>query len=203
MSNFIDSVVLKLISKFSTKNVANRRELIFLAILVCKNITDLCDTCMYITKNIKSKKVLEILPSLTSIQLCKSYFKECFDDSMFIDDEELGTRPNWNSISKFNEQKKDIALAIYLAIKHNVMEKPWSHELRTAILNRDKKFFIENFDLIFNGLPLRQELGKFKGLLECEDIDKEDQECVWMFFISLTHIFMEEKDNIQDLLSLE
>lgn len=205
MDLIIDGLVSTVLNSFDSVPVTQNKEQRFLAFLLCKNLSDLCQTGCAILNNIESKGCpIDLLPKRESINLCQLVLKRFYLEDMFIEDPEFGTKPNWPVVAKLNGSKGDGACKIYRAIHKNIILKPGGKEIQKAIKNKDKKFFLENFDKIFADIPetFTEALLKFKNFVSLPDKFADNQEYVWNFFDGLLDIFIFEKENLEDLRNL-
>jgi len=162
-------------------------DLCFKAVLFSRNIVNLCGSIKRISENIKSKKILDLLPPMMYISACKRYFSRFFNDSMFIvKDSELV--PNWEEINRFDKIRMKRATLLYSGIKENINAHPISASVQHAILCRDKKYFIDNFDILAKSLLIKLDLTKVKEVLTSDDIPEDDQDYVWMLFVKAVTI---------------
>ena len=198
----IDAIVSTVLNSFDSLPVTQIREQRFLCFLICKNLRDLCETGCAILNDIESKGCsVDLLPQRESMALCQQVLTRFYSDEMFIEDSEFGHKPNWVAVAKFNGNKGDGACKIYRAIHKNIMIKPGGKEIRKAIKNKDKKYFLENFDKIFADIPetFTEALIKFKNFVSLPDKFIDNQEYIWGFFEGLLDVFIYEKENLEDL----
>ncbi|CAN5871673.1 hypothetical protein BH23THE1_BH23THE1_32380 [soil metagenome] len=200
MENLSGLLVSQVLNSLDPNPVSPTKQQLYLSFLVCKNLTDLCETGRAIVNNIESHgHPLDGLPDRDSIALCQQILREFYDDNMFIPDEEFGNKPNWDKVNKFNQDQSNTAYKIYRAIRKNIIEKPGGKDIQGAIQRKDKKFFLENFDKIFADVPFKDGLIKFKNFIASPYTRDEDQSYVWDFFESLIDIYIYEQDNLEDL----
>lgn len=197
-----EALVSNLINQFDKTPTNFSREKKFLSFLVCKNLVDLCQTAIRILRGISRKGYsTEGLPDEVSISMCESSLSFYFSDAMFKDDEEYGMVPNWEVISSFPEDKAEIACKLYRVIAVNLQKGEISEAILKAVENRDKKYFLNNFDKIFKNLPFADGLKMIKNFVSSPYVSESDQEYVWDFFDSLLDIFISEKEHIEKLKS--
>lgn len=204
MENIIDGVVSSILNSFDPKPVNPTREQRYLSFLVCKNLSDLCETGRAIINNIESQgNPVGLLPNRDDIALCQQVLSRFYSNTMFIEDEEYGNRPNWKVVDQFGS-KGEGAGKIYRAIHKNIILKPGGEDIQVAIKKKDKKYFLENFDGIFTDIPSKFSgaLCKFKNFIASPYTITEEQDYIWDFFESLLDIFIYEKDNLEDLQKL-
>lgn len=198
-----DVVVSKVIDQFDKEPTNFTREKKFLAFLLCKNLSDLCQTAIRILKGISKKGIpLTGLPDISSISICDETLCSYFSESMFIENDEIGWAPVWKEVLKFPGNKTEVACKLYRAISKNITSGSQARDIQQAVQKRDKEFFIKNFDEIFKNIPFTEELKLVKNFVSSPHVKKEDQEYVWDFFDSLLDIFISEKDNLDVLKSL-
>jgi hypothetical protein len=202
MEFVIDGIVSTVVNSFDSLPVTQNREERFLSFLICKNLRDLCETGCAILNDIESKGCsIDLLPKRDSIALCQQVLTRFYSNDMFIEDPEFGHKPNWVEVAKFNGNKGDAACKIYRAIRKNIIEKPGGKDIQKAIKNKNKKFFLENFDKIFADIPesFTEALLKFKNFVSLPDKFIKNQDYIWDFFGGLIDVFIYEKDNLKDL----
>lgn len=203
MENFTDVFVSQMVNSLDPVPVYPTREQKFLAFLILKNLSELCETGEAILHDIESRGYhLNNLPDYSTISLCRQILKSFYHDSMFISDPDCDNRPNWKVVENFDRNKTNTAYKIYKSIRSNVVDKPDSINIRTAIHNRDRKFFLENYDKIFANIPFQSSLDRYKNFLVVNCVRKQHLEYVWNFFESLLDIFVGEAENIEDLKSM-
>jgi hypothetical protein len=204
MEVIIDGLVNTVINSFDPTPVNATREKCYLSFLICKNLSDLCETGRAIVNNIESKgNPIDHLPNRDSFALCQQVLNRFYSDDIFIEDEEYGNRPNWKAVEKFSS-KKEGACKIYRAIHKNIILKPGGKDIQKAINQKDRKYFCDNFDKIFTDIPstFTDALIKFKNFIESPYTLDTDQAYIWDFFENLLDIFIFEKENLEDLKSL-
>lgn len=179
------------------------REDKFLAFLICKNLSDLCETGIYILENIKVKgKNCAELPDEDMIKLVKTILSGLFSSKMFVADEEYGSVPDWDIVENYDRKKTEMAIQTYHLLKRNIVLNPDIDKIRTAVEKRDKKYVLINFDKIFQGAPFEEQLQNFKNFIASPHVKVVDQESVWEFIESLMDIFMSEDEMRQTLKNL-
>lgn len=206
MENLTDAFISQIINSFDPTPASPTREQYYLSFLICKNLSDLCETGRAIINNIESQgNPIDLLPDKSNIALCQQILGQFYSNDMFIEDSEYGNRPNWSVISKFSRYKSDGAYKIYRAIHKNVILKPGGKDIQDAIRKKDKKYFLENFNKIFADIPpsFANALIKFKNFVSSPYAMTDDQTYIWEFFESLLDIFIFEKDNLDDLKTLK
>lgn len=202
MEHLIDSLVSTVVNSLDPNPVNPTKQQRYLSFLVCKNLSDLCETGRAIVNNIDAQgKPIDLLPDRSNIALCQQILGKFYIDSMFIPDSDFGNKPDWNVVGKFAKDRSDNAYKIYRVIRKNVVEKPGGKDIQDAIQRKDKKFFMENFDKIFADIPstFSDALIKFKNFVTSPYALTEDQLYIWDFFESLLDIFIHEKENLEDL----
>lgn len=200
MENLTDILVTQMLNSLDPTPVNPSREEKYLAFLICKNLSDLGETGLAILNKLEQANLPIVnLPDRSSINLCRDILHKFYRDEMFIEDEEFGNRPSWSEVENFDRSKSDTAYRIYRAIKQNAVNKPESKLIQQSVEDRNKVYFIDNFEKIFEDVPFKEALNKFKNFLATDDVDEDDQDYVWEFFDSLLGIFMEEQEIIEDL----
>jgi len=200
MELLTNGLIEQMLKSMDSSPVNPTREQKFLAFTICKNLADLGTTGMAILKEMRAKRLpINDLPDLSSIQLCQGIIKDFYSDQMFKEDPDFGNVPVWSVIAKFDLKKTEIAYRIYRGIRENVVGKPKSKDLQKAIYDRNKKFFIENFDEIFSDIPFKEGLIVFKNFIKSPHVSKENQNYVWDFFESFIDIYIHESENLADL----
>lgn len=204
MENLTDVLVSQMLNSFDPAPVYPTQEQKFLAFLICKNLSDLCETGRAILHDIELRgHPLKNLPEYSTISLCKQILDVFYSNNMFIKDPYGdGNRPNWSAINSFDNGKSSSAYKIYRAIRNNVVEKPDAGKIQDAVRDRNREYFLENYDKIFADIPFREGLARFKNFLVVDYVKKEHLEYVWDFFDSLLDIFIHESENIEDLKSM-
>lgn len=200
MENLVDGYIDQVLNSLDPSPVNPTKEEYFLACMVCKNLADLCETGRAILDDMDTRGVsVQNLPKSSDIQMCQGILNRFYHENMFEEDEELGFIPNWQAVHQFNKRKANGAYKIYRCIKHNVVDKPIGKEIQNAAQNRDQDYFINNFDTIFANVPFKNGLLKFKNFVGSSAVLEDHREYVWDFFDSLMEIFINEKQNLDDL----
>lgn len=203
MENLTDVLVSQILDSLDPSFVDPSREEAYFSFLICKNLSDLCETGTSILNAIqKAGKPITGLPEKDNITLCQNILLKFYSNNMFIPDEEYGVRPNWNAVSNFDKTKTRTAHKIYRAIRKNVLEKEDSKRLRDAIHGRNKDYFIKHFDALFKDIPFKEGLVKFKNFVNSPYVSEEHQKYVFDFFDPVLEIFENEKENIEDVSKL-
>jgi hypothetical protein len=204
MENILDGIVNTVLNSFDPTPVNPTREKLYLSFLICKNLSDLCETGRTIINNIESKgNSVKDLPNKDSIALCQQVLSRFYSNDMFIEDPEFGNRPNWKIVEKY-KNKGEGACKIYRAIHKNIILKPGGKDIQKAIKTKNLKYFTENFDKIFADIPetFTEPLNKFKNFVSSPYALNKDQVYIWDFFENLLDIFIYEKENLEDLKNL-
>lgn len=203
----MQSLVISTLSNMLDSTPINpTREQCFLAHLICKNLTDLCETGISILNNTKikaPKNVMITLPNIDVMTQCRYILNNFYTDKMFKTDDEYGNLPIWEEINKFPREKQLTACKIYRCLKENILDKPDSKLLQSAIKKRNKEYFIKNFDNIFANIPFQTYLNQFKNFISTDYVKKDDQELIWEFFDSLIDILMGEVENLNQLKNIK
>lgn len=200
MEAVTDVIVEQMLSSMDNSPVNPSREEKFLAFTVCKNLADLGTSGMAIIKEMQKQKLpVNDLPDIPSIQLCQGIIKNYYSDSMFIEDEEFGNVPEWKVISRFDSKRTEIAYRIYRSIRLNLVGNDRSTSLRKAIREKNKAYFIQNFDDIFADIPFKDGLIVFKNFIQSPHVSQKNQDVVWDFFDSFVELYENEKYNLEDL----
>jgi hypothetical protein len=200
MEILVDGCIDQVLNSLSPQPVHPSKEEYFLACMVCKNLADLCETGRAILDDMQSRGMsVNNLPRASDIQMCQRVFDRFYSESMFQEDDELGSIPNWDAISNFDQRRGNGAFKIYLCIKHNVIDKPIGKDIQIAAQRRDEKYFIDNFDTIFANVPFKDALLKFKNFVASNAVLETHREYIWDFFDSLMEIFINERENLDDL----
>jgi hypothetical protein len=203
MDIITDAILQQFLNSLDPTPVNPTREQKYLAFLVCKNLTDLCETGSAILNHIQSSGGgSSDLPEKKTINLCKTLLQVFYSNEMFIEDEEFGSLPNWSVVESFTKTKSHAAYKIYRAIRKNVIDKPDSKEVQRAVISGNIIYFQQNFDKIFADIPFKNSLGPFKNFVSSPDVRPQDQQYVMDFFRSLLDIFMDEAELLQDLLKM-
>lgn len=199
MDNITDLLANQMLSSLDSSEINPTREQKYLAFLVCKNLTDLGETGLSIINSMLSKGVpVDGLPEPSTIGICQTIIQKFYSDDMFIPDEE-GFSPNWSAVNRFNKTKTESSYRIYRAIRNNVVETPKAKDIQKAITDRNKDFFLKNFDSIFADVPFKDGLIEFKNFLKSPYVSSEHQDIVWDFFDVLLDLFLEEEEILEDL----
>jgi hypothetical protein len=200
MQELTDVLVSQVLDSLDNSSVNPTKQQRYLAFLLCKNLSDLCETGQAIVNNIESRgKPIVNLPDRNAIMLCQQILGKFYSDKMFIPDENYGNRPNWSVVGSFNKEKSDTAYKIYRAIRKNVIDSPIGKDIQSAIQLKNTKYFIQNFDKIFADIPFKDGLTKFKNFVVSPDIIPKDRDYVWDFFEALLDIFINEEENLTAL----
>jgi hypothetical protein len=173
---------------------------LFLSFLVVKNVTDLCETGRAILDEMSETGAnLTGLPSKSTMALIRKILKELYDEKMFIPDDQVGFKPNWDVIMYFNKDNTQAAFRLYRIIRRNVKG---AKDMPRALQERDKKFFLENIDTIFANIPMKDLINQFKNFIGSPHVPKESQDLVWDFFEQLIDIFLSEKEHLELIFTL-
>jgi len=192
--NAIDIFASQFLDKLDKLDHPPTREEKFMTSILLKNIYDLCNDAELIArKNPKS----ENLVNHPLYKISKPYLKSFYSDDFFIESEECGIVPDWEVIDSFNNDKFNDSCRIYMVIKKNVLNNPKIHD---SIVNRDRKYFIDNFESLFENIPFSEYFGGLKKFLEDETLcSLDDQEIVWSYFEVFTDLFINEDEYISSL----
>lgn len=198
MDCIIDSVTTQLFNSFDNSPVLYEKEELFLSLLTCKNLTDLCETTSAILEQLDNADK-ETLPSASNLELCRTVLQTFYTDEMFIENDDIGLIPNWENIKKLKKDKAENVCRVYRKLKSNMLKQ----EIQEAIETRNAKFFVDNFEDIFNNLPTQfaDSMFKFKNMISSESISDENKDCIWEYFESLLDVFKEEEEYIRLLRS--
>lgn len=170
----------------------------YLACMFCKNLADLCETASAVINKItRAGHTVDSLPNQAQISLCKNILNKYYTDNMFEKDTENKT--NWNIIKKFPELEAHIAYKIYFSVKRNVVSSPESNKIQESIAAKDKKYFIDNFDCLFEGVTLKEELILCKNFLITPSISIEDQDIFWEYFDILLDMCINEETLLEEI----
>lgn len=187
-------------SKLDPAPVSYTREELFLACLICKNLSDLCETGRAINNKLTKQKIsVQGLPDNSDIETLEGIIKRYYRDEMFRQTEEEGNVPVWDEVSRFDSLRSVVACKIYRALKKNTVESPNGKQLVEAIKKHDRAYIINNFDQIFSNVPQKEELMKFKNFICSPALEEKDQNAVWDFFDSLLDLIWNEKQNVEML----
>src|SRR5665648_313825 len=180
-------------SKLDPTPIDPSREELFLAFLVCKNLSDLCETGRAINNELESAgKLVPNLPQNDDIKTIEGVIRRYYRDDMFTHTEESDHLPNWPVIKGYDRLRCLIAVKIYRSFKHNTIASPNSGEICDAIRKQDRKYFVEKFDQIFANMPSKEHLVKFKNFVTCSDIPESSQNRIWEFFQCLLDLISSE-----------
>lgn len=200
MEKLTDVVVSQILGSLDPTPVNPTREQKYLAYLICKNMSDLCETGRAIVNKIQLQgHPVNDLPDRDTIRFCQNILTGFYSEKMFIPDNECGNRPNWPAVSAFPKDKSDAAYRIYRAIKRNIVEKPDGKLIQAAIKKQDKSYFVQNFNKIFADIPFKDGMDRFRNFVATNHVPPEDQKYIWDFFDALLDIFIYEADNLKDL----
>lgn len=168
----------------------------YLSCLVCKNLSDLGETGLAILIDMQQKRLsVAGLPDKGMIETCQVILKRYYTENMFPE----GQEPNLEAIKRFETEKANTAFRIYRAIRNNVISKPDSNLLQDAVTNRDKKYFLDNFDQLFADVPFQEGLNQFKNFLKSPHVPVKSQNTVWEFFEALLDVFLDEDGILEDM----
>ena len=205
MEQLTVALVLKVLDENDPAPASPTKEQLFLSFLVCKNLSDLCDTGRAILQDI-IKRGLPVtgLPNSDMITLCETVLRGLYTDKMFVEDPEIGTRPVWNVVSTFDKNRSRGAFKLYRCISRNIRDNPGGKDICEAVRKHNTQYFVMNFDKIFANLPskFQENLNAYKNFLICPHISEKTRNYVWDFFESLLDIFVNEKDNLSMLSSI-
>lgn len=204
MDQLTDSVILGLLNSLDPTPVNPTKEDLFISFLLCKNLDDLCETGIAILNDMTKRRIsLKGLPGIPDIDRCKFILRRFYSNSMFVDDEEMGSLPNWGVISSFDQVKSRAAFKIYRAIKKN-LSSGRGESMQEAIRKRDTGYILKHFDEMFANIPaeFKENLVKFKNFIASNDVPKEHKEYVYIFFESLLELLFLEPQTMEQLKSL-
>jgi len=204
MDQFTIPIILGLLEKADPEPVSPTKEQLFFSSLLCKNLSDLCDTGKAILNEISNKgHPLDNLANPSMISLCESILRGLFSEKMFIEDKRLGIKPNWKEIQSFDRDRAHGSYRLYRCLQRNVKEKPGGKEICHAIMNKDTVYFSNNFYKIFADLPphILNNMNGFKNLITCPYVNEKSRNYVWDFFQSLLDLVLNEQENIKMLSS--
>lgn len=177
------------------KPVNVSREDYYLSSLVCKNLSDLCDTGAAILESLNRPQNDTELPNKSLIQLASDTLKTFYSNEMFIlDPSGEDTMPSWPVITNFRKDYLDNGYKIFRAIRNNINKNPDSALMLESIEKRDKNYFLLNFDKIFQDVPFTDTIKQFKNFLSSNLLSPDDEELLWEFFHMLLHFFTNEKE---------
>ncbi len=71
--------------------------------------------------------------------------------------------------------------------------------MNESIQNRNKEYFIANFDIIFKDVPFTDTIKQFKNFLSSNLLTKDQEESLWQFFDVLMHFLINENWYLTDL----
>lgn len=207
MATLTDTMVGQMLNALDPAPVNPTREQKFLAFLICKNLADLCETGQSILLKIKKDgHSTDNLPDYNNIGFCRKILKGYYSDDMFIEDEELGSRPNWKVVENFTSSKTITAFKIFRALSRNIVGKNDGNStgdiILKAIESRDRQPFVDNFDEIFKDVPLKSQLDPIKNFVAYEHVSADDQNYVWDFFDTLINMFLDQEDLLDDFKDL-
>ncbi len=145
------------------------------ATLFCKNLSDLTQTVKIVVNKLGRDNTLPN-PELLTI-LC-NLLKELYNEKQFKYDSEGNldlSDEYWNHMS---EEDAFVCVKLYHVVRQSVEETP---DIKTAVQNKDKSFFLNNFERLFYRVPaIESYLVLFKNLLKRE-LDVEDENTLWDF----------------------
>ena len=176
------------------------REEYYLSSLVAKNLTDLCQNGISILDSLNLPATDKRLPDRAVIGLAADTLRTFYSNDMFVlDPNDQDTIPSWPVIEKFPKESKDNGYKIFRAIKNNIAKNPNSALMLASIENRNKKYFIDNFDTIFQDVPFTETIKQFKNFLSSNLLNPDDEELLWEFFHMLLHFFTNEQEILQPI----
>jgi hypothetical protein len=203
MESLTDLLVSQLLTALDPKPVNPTREQKYLAFLICKNLSELCETGRAIINSIESKgHPITNFPQRNNIKTCQLILERYYQVAMFIEDPECGNVPNWSVVEAFPKNNADVAFKIYQAIRKNIIDRPIGKQIQDAIKRKDKNFFIQNFDKVFENIPFKDGLVKFKNLVASPYAINSEQDYIWDFFDTLLDLFLNEEENLKVLKEL-
>lgn len=198
MNDFTEIFIKKLFDSLDPVPADCSREQYYFAFLLCKNLTDLCETGCAMLNSLESRgHSTQNFPDRHTIQLCRNLLHKYYSESMFVDHPDLGTVPNWKVIDTFPKDRKEVAFKIYRSIQNNLSKD--ENKICDAIKSRDKTYFVNNFEKIFEDMPFQESLSKFKSFLSSSSVNKHDQDYLFDFFETVCEMFIYEKENMEEL----
>lgn len=182
------------------------REDFFLALLVCRDLTGLCELGVE-SLEIYRKDHLDqfhgkkqLLPDIDLLKMFQEVLLSFYTDEMFIiDEKDNKTLPNWNVIKTWPAQKLEYAYKIFRAIKNNIQKNPATNKMTESIEKRNKSYVIENFDILFKDVPFSDSLNRFKNFLLFDVMTVDQEDLLWAYFDNLMYFFNNEKEILKDL----
>lgn len=174
-SVIIEQFKQQIINSFDAQEIEFNSDEILRSVLFCKNLSDLTDIVMQIVIKFPNNPKL---PNRDVLGYVKEFLSSLYKESIFKYDAEGDlippTEADWKQM---NEDDLFICVMLLRTVKTNTEKHPL---VRKSIEEKDKQFFISNFDLLFAEIPFQEDVSKFKNLL-LEKLEPEDEQNVWDF----------------------
>lgn len=198
MDIFKNILVSSALSALDSAPVNVKREDFFLSLLVCRDLTGLCELGI---ESLSSLEKQENLPDPSLLKLFQDVLQSFYTDDMFIiDEKDNKTLPNWKIIETWPKQKLEYAYKIFRAIKNNIQNNPAANKMTESIEKRNKTYFIEHFDMLFKDVPFSESLNRFKNFLALDVMTDDQEDLLWAYFDNLMYFFNNEKEILKDLI---
>ena len=198
--NITGALARTLLDQIETDPGTPSKETSFLSFLIVKNLSDLCETGRGIlSEMIESGISTTGLPDDRIMGTIQKILQEFYLDTMFKEHADYGQVPNWVVINKFPSVNARAAWQLYRIMRRNIQN---STKMPEALERRDKKFFVENFDYMFENVPFKDLINQFKNFIGSDNVPGESQELVWGYFEALINIIGNEKTHIELIKSL-
>lgn len=189
----------QMLNMLDSSKVSPTTEQKYYSFLVMKNLDDMfCLGCEIVNEITSQVKPSIELPDVASMNFCRIILEKLYNEDVFIE-KKKGVIPNWKEVIKFDSSLAESSYKIYMAIKRNVVDGPESKQIIEAIKKKERKYFVQNFESIFKNIPFPEGLSLFKNILACPEVTDEQEATVWDFFQSLLDIYLNEKDNLEEL----
>lgn len=145
------------------------------ATLFCKNLADLTQTVKIVVNKLGRDNTL---PNPELLTILYNLLKGLYNEKQFKYDSEGNldlTDEYWDNIT---DEDAFVCIKLYRIVRQSVQETP---DIKTAVQNKDKSFFLNNFERLFYRVPaIESYLVLFKNLLK-RDLDTEDENTLWDF----------------------
>lgn len=173
-------------NKDAPRNATDR----FLAAILCKTLNELCETSQAILKEMQGTVDPRRFPSRGDIDMCRVMLSKMYSEDLFIDDDGESL-PNWAVLKAATD---DGAYKIYACIKRNITD-----DIEAAFEDRDTDFFVAHFDDIFESVPLKDSLTKFKEFIVSKHMTDDRRDIIWDYFDLLMDILLHGNDFVNSL----
>lgn len=168
----------------------------YMAALLCKNLCDLCETGIAIRQSMKNITPSDNLPEVQTLKLCQQALGGFYNVNFFKTNSNGDLIPNWKALQNFEQEYLNTLCSLYNVIDNNMNE---FHDIKKNIQERNKIFFLQNYDKLFVNSPLEEYLGQFKNFIKTDKVSQDDQDYVWEYFDAMIDLIQNKDKHIKFL----